>query len=552
MRRKTVVPLVSIITLALAALIAVLVTGQKPELGLDLQGGASVVLKPVGNYDSAAINQTAIVIRNRVDGLGVAEPEITRQGDNIVVSLPGVKDQNRALAAVGKTAELRFRPVLQVLPADESASGTDIEALQKQLVEARAAIDATSTTTAAPSTTAGVLDTASTTLAGGSGPGSARVPRQTDASTTSSVSTSVADTTTTATTAVGDTTTSSSIVVPTTTFATTQIEKDAADAIVVLPQRDKDGTVVARYQLGPAKLTGDGLKSAEVAFQQDGWGVDLELKSGETGLDKFNELAAECYAGADTCPTRQLAIVMDGVVESAPTVNQPSFNDGRVRISGSFTEAKANDLQLVLKYGALPVDLVPEAVQTVSATLGRDSLRAGVIAGLLGVALVLLFMLFYYRALALVVVVGIVLSGTILWSFISWQGNVLTLAGATGIIVSIGVTVDSYVVFFERLKDDVRGGKSLRSATTKGFAGAWRTILAADTVSLIAAVLLFWQTVGAVRGFAYYLGLSTLIDMIVAWFFTKNAVRLFAGTKWFSGTSVLGVRTGEAKKGVVA
>lgn len=547
MERKTVVPLVSIITLALAALIAVLVTGQKPELGLDLQGGASVVLKPVGKYDSEAINQTAIVIRNRVDGLGVAEPEITRQGDNIIVSLPGVKDQNRALAAVGKTAELRFRPVLQVLPADESASGTDIGALQKQLAEARAAIDATSTTNAAPSTTAGVLDTASTTLAGGSGPGSARVPRQADVSTTSS-STTIS----TASTSVADTTTSSSIVVPTTTFATTRIEEDAADAIVVLPQRDKDGTVVARYQLGPAKLTGDGLKSAEVAFQQDGWGVDLELKSGETGLDKFNELAAECYAGADTCPTRQLAIVMDGVVESAPTVNQPSFDNGKVRISGSFTETKANDLQLVLKYGALPVDLVPEAVQTVSATLGRDSLRAGVIAGLLGVALVLLFMLFYYRTLALVVVVGIVLSGTILWSFISWQGNVLTLAGATGIIVSIGVTVDSYVVFFERLKDDVRGGKSLRSATTKGFAGAWRTILAADTVSLIAAVLLFWQTVGAVRGFAYYLGLSTLIDMIVAWFFTKNAVRLFAGTKWFSGTSVLGVRTGEAKKGVVA
>ena len=294
------------------------------------------------------------------------------------------------------------------------------------------------------------------------------------------------------------------------------------------------------------------MTEAAAAFQQDGWGVDLKFKGGANGADKLNALARECFGGSGNCPTRQLAIVLDGLVESAPTVNTASFSDGRVRISGSFTEKKARDLELVLRFGALPVQLQPEAVQTVSATLGRDSLRAGVIAGLLGVVLVLLLMLVYYRILALVVVAGIALSGAILWSFISWQNNVLTLAGATGIIVSIGVTVDSYVVFFERLKDDVRSGKSLRSATTKGFAGAWRTILAADTVSLIAAILLFWRTVGAVRGFAYYLGLSTCIDLLVAWFFTKNAVRLFSGTRWFKGRRVLGIDTGEAKKGAVA
>jgi preprotein translocase subunit SecD len=206
----------------------------------------------------------------------------------------------------------------------------------------------------------------------------------------------------------------------------------------------------------------------------------------------------------------------------------------------------------VLRYGALPVQLEPQAVQTLSATLGKDSLKAGVVAGLVGIGLVLLLMLFYYRMLAVIVVFGLGVSASILWSIIGWQHAVMTLAGATGIIVSIGVTVDSYVVFFERLKDEVRSGKTLRSSTTKGFASAWRTIVAADTVSLIAAGILYWRTVGSVRGFAYYLGLSTLIDLVVAYFFTRNAVRLLASSKFFANRRVLGVMSGEAVAGGAA
>jgi preprotein translocase subunit SecD len=233
-------------------------------------------------------------------------------------------------------------------------------------------------------------------------------------------------------------------------------------------------------------------------------------------------------------------------VQSAPEIQTASFQADQIQISGSFTQAAANDLSLVLRYGALPVKLKAEAVQTVSATLGKDSLRAGIVAGLIGVALVLLFMILYYRSLALVVVAGIVISAAILWAFISWIGATMTLSGATGIIVSIGVTVDSYVVFFERLKDDIRAGRTLRSSASRGFASAWRTIVAADLVSLLGAGVLYLLTVGSVRGFALFLGISTVIDLLVAYVFTRPAVRLLSQSKFFAGSDALGVHSGEA------
>jgi preprotein translocase subunit SecD len=250
-----------------------------------------------------------------------------------------------------------------------------------------------------------------------------------------------------------------------------------------------------------------------------------------------------------------VAIVLDSIVKSAPVIqpDQASFTPfqaDQIAISGNFTEQEADDLALVLKYGALPVQLEPQAVQTVSATLGKDSLRAGVIAGLIGVGLVLLFMLVYYRGLAVVVLGGIVISAAILWAVISYLGETrglaLTLAGATGIIVSVGVTVDSYVVYFERLKDDRRLGRSFRSSAQRSWKSAWRTILAADIVSLIGAVLLWYLTVGSVRGFAFFLGLSTLIDIVVAYFYLRPAVSLLSRSHFGKGDHLLGVSSGEA------
>jgi preprotein translocase subunit SecD len=573
MRRKHLVPLLILVVAALTALTMTFVRHKKPTLGLDLQGGASVVLQAKGNPTDGQMKLATDKIRNRIDSLGVAEPEVNRQGNTIVVSLPGVTDQERALKIVSQTGELRFRPVIQQLPADESVGTTDISALQ-------AAFDATSTTTTAPVPAGPSLDP-STTAAGSTSSSALGFmkPRQTSSTTTTVATTSSASPTTTSassstattaaganttaagasttTAAAGDTSSTTSPPVPTTLIKSTTIEEDDPTQTVVLPQRDKKtNKIVSRYQLGPAFLTGDGVAGAGTQFgTSNGWGVTLQLKDGDKGIGSWNKAAEDCFNGGATCPSRAIAIVLDGVVVSAPRI-QPDqqafspFSKDQIQITGGgqsgFIEKEASDLATVLKDGALPIALEPQEVKTVSATLGKDSLKAGIVAGLVGIGLVLLFMLFYYRALALVVVAGLCVSGAILWSAISWRGAVLTLAGAAGIIVSIGVTVDSYVVFFERLKDNVQAGKSLKSSTTKGFADAWRTIVAADTVSLLAAAILYWRTVGSVRGFAFYLGLSTLIDLLVAYFFTRHAVALFAQSKLLGGKKVLGVTTGSS------
>jgi preprotein translocase subunit SecD len=574
MRRNYLVPLLTIVILAIAAISTTLGLGKKPLLGLDLQGGASVVLQAKGTYKPEALDKAKEIIRSRVDGLGVAEPEITKQGNNIVISLPGVSDQQKALDLVGKTAELRFRPVLRQLNADENVGDLDLSALQAlQSATPTPSVSIDPATATAPVTTvAGDTATTVTTIAGSLGKSA---PRQTATTTTA------AEATTTATTAAGATTTAAAAGVtttvdpnaptttspplPTTVVKTTKPEEDKADQTVVLPQVDPiTKKVIARFELGPSFLTGIAVSDASARFSDNGgWSVALSVKGGADGIDAWNAAGKTCFDGGPTCPGTpgRIAIVLDGQVQSAPQI-QPEGKSGgqgyspfkadQISISGNFKEKDARALALVLRYGALPVQLEPQAVQTLSATLGKDSLKAGVVAGLVGIGLVLLFMLFYYRMLAVIVVFGLGVSAAILWSFIGWQHAVMTLAGATGIIVSIGVTVDSYVVFFERLKDEVRSGKTLRSSTTKGFASAWRTIVAADTVSLIAAGILYWRTVGSVRGFAYYLGLSTLIDLLVAYFFTRNAVRLLASSKFFANRRVLGVMSGEAVAGGAA
>jgi preprotein translocase subunit SecD len=572
MNRSPLVSLCGIVGLAVLLLGLTFLLGNSPKLGLDLQGGASVVLQPDGPASSSALDQTVNIIRSRVDGLGVAEPEITRQGNAIVVNLPGVKDQERARQLVGQTAELRFRPVLEELGPDATQGLPDFNAITSTTVPATTTeTTAPGATTVAPATTAPVAATnataASTSVAGGPG-GAVPLPRQeatTTTPTTAGPTTAAPAATTTvagATTTAGPTTTAQPV--PTTIFQTTPPEQDIATNQVVLEQKDSKGKVTDRYLLGPAFLLGTAVESASAVFTTT-WEVSLTIKAGAEGIDKWNEQARLCFNGDVSCPGSpgQIAIVLDGVVQSAPRIQPDAraagqgfsdFQRDKISISGgNMGQKEAQNLALVLKYGSLPVKLKQEAVQTVSATLGKDSLRAGLIAGGIGIGLVILFMLVYYRALALVVVAGLLVSAALVWSVIAYLGQsrglALSLAGCTGIIVSIGVTVDSYVVYFERLKDDLRAGRSLRNSATRGFKSAYRTIIAADLVSLLGAGVLWYLTVGSVRGFAFFLGLSTIMDMIVAYFFTRPAVILLSRSRFMKGSHVLGITPGE---GVVA
>ena len=537
----------SVVALAIGATLA---AGNEPSLGLDLQGGVSVTQEPVGEYNSESLDIAVERIRERVDSLGVAEPEIIRQGDAIVVNLPGVENQDEAIRLVQVTGEVLLRPVLAATPITSNEN-------PPASVPTGDASGSTTTgpaDTGASSTTAVSAPPISLTLAppATASPGPSRRPMGTP-TTTVPTSTAVAAAPSESSTSVPaestttvpvDPNASTTTVVPTDAVVDPNLAGgDPSDPTATIIARNADGSEI--YQLGPAFASGEVFNSdAQADIVQGGWGVRVTLKGGAAGADLWNIGASQCFSGGATCPTRRMAIVLDGVVQSAPTVNQPSFSGG-VDITGSFSESEAKDLARVLKSGALPVRLEVQAVQTVSPTLGEDSLQAAIIAGLIGVALVLLFMLFYYRTLALVVVGGLIVSGAIQWSVISLlsktNGLALSLSGAAGIIVSIGVTVDSYVVFFEKLKDEVRAGRTMRNSAERSFKSAWRTIIAADIVSLIGAFTLWYLTVGSVRGFAFFLGLSTLCDIVVAWFFTRPTMLLIARGRRFGGGRALGV-----------
>ena len=498
MVRRLVVSLVGVVVVVFGLLIGNLAVGNVPSLGLDLQGGASVTLQPEGTYDAKALDVAVSIIRERVDSIGVSEPEIIRQGDTVVVNLPGVEDQQRALDIIGKQGQLLLRPVLQ--------AGT--------------------VNTGADTTVPGATTVVDSTLPAPSGPGSSRIVAATTVPPTTSSPTTVAAT-------QGSTPSLAEILA-------SQDANDPNASVVLL---GKNGDV---YSAGPAGASGLVFSNDAAAEINNGtWSVVVGLLDGAAGEDMWNALSTRCFNKDATCPTGQIAIALDGEVISAPVVQQAIFTGGNVQISGNFTEAEARDLAKILEFGAVPVKFSVATVQTVSPTLGKDSLRAAIISGLVGVLLVMLFFFFYYRLLTIVVVSGLAISASLLWSVISYlsktNGLALTLSGVAGIVVSIGVTVDSYVVLFERLKDDLVSGKTMRGAAQRSFTSAWRTILAADTVSFIGAIILWQLTVGSVRGFAFFLGLSTLIDVFVAYLFTRPAILLLARSKFMAGRNVLGV-----------
>ncbi len=457
MRRSHLVSLVLVVAFAAASLAGVLSAGWRPVLGVQLQGGVEVVLRPADEISDEQFERAIEIIRNRVDAIGVAEPDITRQGTQVVIQLPGVKDKQRAVDLIGQTAELRFRPVITIFdPHDPD-----------QLAAVKEAMD----------------------------------PNQQDGSDNES---SV------------ETTEPQLPEISLSEVLTPPQEDEASAVVVLLGSGGQPGFVLA-----PAPLTGEVIAEAAATFQGQ-WIVNVSFN--DEGAVLFDQMAAANYE-------RQVAIVLDGVVESAPTINATEFN-GRAVVSGSFDEAEAKNLALVLRFGALPVEFERDDVRTVSATLGEGTLRAGVIAGLVGLALVGLYMLLYYRLLGLVAICSLATSGAILWSIIAWLGEsrglALTLAGATGIIVSIGVQVDSNIVYYERIKEEVRRGRAVRSAADGSFRAAYSTIIWADLASLIGAGVLYQLTSGTVRGFALYLGITTLIDLAVSFFFMRPLVILVA------------------------
>jgi len=489
---------------------------HSPKLGLDLRGGTQVILSPQSANSNAVTNdqlaQTLRIIRQRVDGFGVAEAEVQVQGSGantkIIVTIPGATSRS-VVDQLRTTAKMSFRPVVaEDYGSPQPAPSVSPSASGKP--SAKPAPSANPTPSVDPALLKPPIQSKTLTEQ------YANIFKALDCATSNSVDGAKPD-----------------------------------DETQYLIACDKDGAY--KYVLGPALLSGTDVQSASAGLPQSGagnWQVDLTMTT--SGAKKFADATKALYQ--QKAPTNQFGIVLDGVVMSAPSVNEPILGGSAV-ISGSFTAEEAKALSQVLKFGSLPVSLSVDEVQQISPTLGNDQLRAGVLAGAFGLLLVVIYLLLYYRALGLLATFSLAVAATFTYLIVIVLGNeigfTMTLAGIAGAIVAIGITADSFVVYFERLRDELREGKRLRGAVDHGWSRARRTILAADFVSILAAVVLYYLSVGSVRGFAFTLGLTTLIDVLVAFMFTRPLVYLAAETKWmnagsgFTGVSParLGVKT---------
>jgi preprotein translocase subunit SecD len=512
--------------LVLALVGWMVITGNtRPQLGLDLRGGTTVTLQPkvapgeTGAITQDSIDQAVSIIQARVNGFGVAEADVASQGRGadavIVVSVPGVT-QSELVDLLGRTARLAFRPVLQ------ETAGTPQPA----------APTPSPTSTGTKGTKGGQ---------GGGGSSGGLVPRTED-----STSPSPSPSPTSSAPATPSTADNNGQVTPElqAQFAALDCSKEgqrsvganfkAEDAIVACSE---DGA--AKYLLAPVAVDGANIADATAGIPPNelGWAVQLRFDS--EGSKAFADTTQTLFGQSP--PQNQFAIVLDGQVVSAPRVNEPILG-GSASITGDFTQQEATDLATVLKFGALPLAFDIGERQTVSPTLGADQLRGGLIAGALGLVLVVVYLLLYYRALALVAVFSLVVAalityGSVVFLGASSFGFTLTLAGVAGLIVAIGITADSFIVYFERIRDEVRDGRTLRVALEAGWSRAKRTIIAADAISLIAAVILYVLSVGSVRGFAFALGLTTVVDLLVVFTFTKPLITLLAQTAFFNSGS---------------
>jgi preprotein translocase subunit SecD len=490
---------------------------RTPQLGLDLRGGTTVTLTartPDGQAPAQEDLELARqIIEQRVNGLGVAEAEVVTEGDsNIVISVPG--DDGEQARELGETAQLRFRPVIQgpeaAAPATESATPTD---------------GAAATGTATPTDPAAPTDSAAPSS---SAPATSAPATSAPATSDGAVADPGADT-------GGPAVTQEQAAAA---FATLTCDSESPGSVDrpddFVASCSEDGT--AKYLLGPSVVEGTDVTDATAGTRQGTgeWIVQLDF-NGE-GSAAWAE-----YTGANV--GNLVAITLDGRVISAPSINQAI--SGGTEISGSFDQESATELANQLKYGALPLSFTQATAQSISTELGAEQLRAGLIAGALGIALVFVYALVYYRLLGLVMIASLALSAVVVYACLVILGRqigfTLSLAGIAGFIVSIGITADSFVVYFERLKDEIREGRSLRSAVPRAWVRARRTILSADAVSFLAAAILYVLAIGDVKGFAFTLGMSTVLDLVVVFLFTHPLMAVLARFKSFGSSRMSGL-----------
>ena len=464
-----------------------------PKLALDLEGGTQIILAPKvetgADVSQEQLDQAVSIIRQRVDASGVAEAEINTEGSNVVVRIPGeLDDQTRA--RIEQSAKLELRAVLLADAAtntavnpSESPSPTD----PAEELESTPAIEPTD----------------------GSDPAWITPALQDqfdnfDCSELDEVSTNVAP---------------------------------ADEPLVTC-----DVTREAKYLLGPVEASGENIVDATNGMVQTNTGAStgqwaVNIVFDDEGTQDFTEVSTRLFGLQGQTPRDQFAFVLDGAVLTAPAMNA-AITDGRPQITGQFTQESSKALADQLKFGALPLSFTVQSSDTISPTLGTSQLQSGLIAGLIGLILVVIYTLFQYRALGSVTIASLVIAGIITYlviTILSWrEGYRLSLAGIAGLIVAIGFTADSFIIYFERVRDELRDGRQLVSAVEAGWKRAFRTVLASKATNLLAAIVLFILAVGSVKGFAYTLGLTTIIDVIVVILFTHPMLQLLAQTRFFS------------------
>ncbi len=521
-----------------------------PALGLDLRGGTTVTLKaePLAGKKITQDNlKTAVnIMRERVNGMGVGNADVRTEGNNIVVSVPG-KDTRGVLDQIGETALLSMRQVYK--SNDPAMTGAVVPDTSPTTPSA------TPSPGTAPSTAPSAPASSPSPAAAGS-PSASASPKALSGGTSGfhAQPASFVKAAASAGPASGSPSSAPSSEPSPATGGTadkaettpSQKQLDDYASLNCLDPKNQQGgrednplTFLVtcgntngtwyKYMLNPTLIQGNEIASASAVLDQTGtqWVINIKMK---------DKAAARWASFTTNNVGKDTAIVLDGLVMSAEYIREP-IPGGNTQISGNFTHKSATDLANVLKYGALPLKFTPQTAETISATLGNTELRAGLLAGVIGLILVLLYSFAYYRGLSIVTLTSLALSAAIQYPIIVLLGKgigyTLTLAGIAGLIVAVGVTADSFIVYFERLRDEIREGNTLRSAVEKGWVRARRTIVSADLVSLIAAVVLYWLAIGDVRGFAFTLGLSTIVDLFIVFAFTKPLITLLARTKFY-------------------
>jgi preprotein translocase subunit SecD len=511
-------------------------TQRTPQLGLDLRGGTTVTLtaktpdgKPPAQEELELARQ---IIEQRVNGLGVAEAEVVTEGDsNIVISVPG--DNGEQARELGATAQLRFRPVLNAAPATATPSDS---------------ATATPSDSAAASGSASASDSAGATDSAAPSESAAASPSDSAAASDSATATDGA-------VATGTDAPASPGAEPATqpeaeaAFATLTCDPADVSTDVALPESyvatcSEDGTT--KYLLEPTIIEGTEIDDASAGTDPTTgeWIVLLDFKSDARAT--WAEYTA-AHVGDN------VAFTLDGRVISAPTI-QGAIN-GQTTITGQFDQESATTLANQLRYGALPLSFTQATAQSISTELGAEQLKAGLIAGGIGIALVFVYALVYYRLLGLVMIASLMLSAVVVYGCLVVLGRqigfTLSLAGIAGFIVSIGITADSFVVYFERLKDEIREGRTLRSAVPRAWVRARRTILSADAVSFLAAAILYVLAIGDVKGFAFTLGMSTVLDLVVVFLFTHPLMAVLSRFKSFGSSRFSGLGAVDRPRGTL-